>query len=162
MKGRWLLFLGLAAFLFAGCSQRKGRVIPRAKMADIYYDMFVADQWLSDHSGARKTADTTLFYEPIFKAHGYTFKDFDRSVSHYLSDPERFSKVLKKVADRLDAESKRLAEIQGEIEAFTPIGGYIRTEFPTDTLCWPDSLVLWPIVENIDTTNIETNQYELL
>lgn len=149
MKGRVLLVFGLVAVILAGCSHRAGKVIPKAKMADIYYDMFVADQWLGDHGRARRTADTTLFYEPIFRAHGYTFKDFDRSVSHYLRDPERFSKILSQVADRLDKESKRLAGIQGEIENFRGIGGYVRKEFPTDTLSWPDSLVLWPSVDTL-------------
>lgn len=155
MKGRCLLLLCLASVVLAGCSPRKGRVIPRGKMADIYCDMFVADQWLNDYGRAKKTADTTLFYEPIFRSHGYTSKDFDRSLTHYLSDPERFSKILKEVADRLDAESKRLAAIQEEIENFHGIGGYERIDFPTDTLSWPDSLVLWPIQDTIKTDMID-------
>lgn len=142
-----LLFIG--AVLFASCA-RNGKVIPRKAMMDIYYDMFLADQWLNDHSQARKTADTTFFYEPIFEKHGYTFKDFDHSVSHYLKDPEKYSKMLKEVSKRLDKKSKELEKVRQAINNYHEPQGYEPTEFRADSLIWVDSLVLWvrPVPED--------------
>ena len=87
--------------LFPGCG-RRGRVIPAGKLAEIYVDMFLADQWISDNYSGKRVADTSDFYGPIFKAHGYTFKDYDCSVNHYLQNPEGYSRLLEKSADILE------------------------------------------------------------
>ncbi len=102
----------------AGCS-RGGRVIPRSDMVDIYADLLMADQWLSDQRGAMtRMSDTTMYYEPIFNKYGYTTEDFRRSVNRYLDDPARYSKMLKKVEAKLDAGAKALeAQIEGEGKA---------------------------------------------
>ena len=137
-----LLALG-AVLLLAGSCSRGGRIIPRKAMEDIYYDMFLADQWLMDHSAARKVADTTLFYEPIFREHGYSFKDFDKSVTHYLRDPEKFAKMLKNVSVRLEKKQKALEAVKAAIDAYSEPGGYVSSAFTADSLVWADSLVFW-------------------
>ena len=90
-----LLLLLVLPCLLTGCAQR-GRVIPEEKMSRIYEDMLLADQWLRDHPDSRKAADTTLFFDPIFKRYGYSFEDFDRSVNYYVDHPEQYTKILKK------------------------------------------------------------------
>lgn len=99
----------LVALCLCSCG-REGRIIPRSKLARIYAEMFVADNWLSSTASgsARMRADTTAFYDPIFKAHGYTVEDYWASVSHYLQDPDRFSRILKKSGMMLDAELKEI------------------------------------------------------
>ena len=106
--------LCLAVCVLAGCSQR-GKVISREDMVDIYADMLIADQWLDDQgSSYLRKSDTTMFYEPIFNKYGYTTEDFRNSVYRYLDDPERYSKLLKKVEAKLQARADVLqAEIDG-------------------------------------------------
>lgn len=100
------------ALLCLGCS-RGGKVIPRSEMVEIYADLLIADQWL-EHQGHHvlKASDTTMFYEPVFKSHGYSTQDFRRSVYRYLDDPQRYAKLLKKVEktlqDRADALAVRI------------------------------------------------------
>ncbi len=137
-----LCALLVVAGLLGSCS-RKGRIIPRRAMEDIYYDMFMADQWLNDHYAARKVADTTLFYEPVFRSHGYSFKDFDRSVSHYLKNPEKFSKMFKRVEKRLKDRSKKHQAVLTAIQNYHEPGGYSPSEFTSDSLVWADSIVRW-------------------
>lgn len=112
MKRLPVAFLCLAlALLSLCCCSRKGKVIPRDDMADIYYDMFVADQWLQDHREFRETADTTLFYEALFRRHGYSTADYFRSVQHYMRDPKRYGRMIQEVIDRLEADRVALDKL---------------------------------------------------
>ena len=89
-------------------------------MARIYAEMFLADAWLMNASSeARALADTTAFYEPIFEEYGYTVEDYWASVSHYLLDPDRFSRIVKRSNAMLTAEIKTLEKIREE-EASRP------------------------------------------
>lgn len=62
-----------------------------------------------DNAGKRQLPDTTLYYEPVFNKYGYTTDDYLHSVDYYISDPERFSRIL-------DKSVKILEEKQAEIE----------------------------------------------
>lgn len=92
------------------------RVIPRGKMADIYYDMFMADQQIREDQVLRNQADTMLVYEAVFNRYGYDTDDYMLSVRHYLKDPERFSKLMQAVADRLQANADALGQVVGQLD----------------------------------------------
>lgn len=123
----------------ASCTGHR-RIIPRGIMADIYADMFLADQWLSDHPGERKRVDTMLFYDPIFKRYGYSFEDYDASVKHYLKDPEKFSKIFRNASNKLKKESERFRKLADRVQEITDfnasIKGYRDMNFDKDTLLW--------------------------
>lgn len=104
----------LAALLlvFASCKKEEAKVIPRGKLAKIYAEMLVTDQWISTTPGIRQIADTSLVYEPILEKYGYTSADYRRSVDHYMDDPERFSRILRTSSDILD---KRLRELRKQL-----------------------------------------------
>lgn len=125
--------------MLASCTGRS-RIIPRGVMADIYADMMLADQWLSDHPSERSRVDTMLFYDPILKRYGYKFEDYDASVKHYLKDPEKFSKIFTRASEKLKARSERFRKIvdrQEEIREFNAqIKGYRTKDFDKDTLIW--------------------------
>lgn len=135
--------------LLPGCG-RRGRVIPAGKLAEIYVDMFLADQWVSDNYSTRRVADTSDFYGPIFKAHGYTFKDYDRSVNHYLQNPEGYSRLLEKSADILEKRIKSLKDEQTRREKVEELERYLRENLlprldfeKDDSLLWrPDTLAV--------------------
>ena len=92
---------------------REGKVIPRNKFARIY-----ADSWLSTASPeARQRSDTMAFYEPIFEKYGYTVEDYWASVSYYLQDPDRFSRILNRSNQQLESQLKAL---QVEMESAVP------------------------------------------
>ena len=129
----------LAALLLCSCSG-KPKIIPRSTLADIYADMFFADQWLADNPKEKSRVDTMLFYDPIFRRYGYTFEDYDASVRHYLKDPEKFSKIFKTASERLkdkgDVFRKKEEELL-EIRAFNAsIKGYSEKDFGKDTILW--------------------------
>lgn len=103
------ILLPIVALILASCSNDEAEVIPRGKLADIYAEMLMTDQWISSTPGVRMIADTSLVYEPILEKYGYDKYDYVKSVDHYMNDPERFSRILRTSAERLD---KRLAELK--------------------------------------------------
>lgn len=113
MKKRALVVL-VVAILACICSCSKGgRVIPRSKLAKIYAEMYVVDAWLDTAPyEVRRTADTLLVYEPIFRKYGFTTEDYRASVSYYLQDPDRFSRILKKTSHILKDDIEELRDEQ--------------------------------------------------
>lgn len=148
----------LAMLLTALCAcSRNARVIPPERMARLYYDMFLADQWLRDNPRNRAAADTTLFFDPIFRRHGVTFEDYDRSLQYYMDRPDDFTKILEKVADRLNKDGERLQLEANELTAAEYERDKLRRtlrahDFTTDSSRWDFPQRLWP--EN-DTTKHE-------
>ena len=148
LKAAHIALAALALLLLLPACGRRGRVIPAGKMAEIYVDMFLADQWVSDNYGTRKVADTSDFYGPIFKAHGYSFKDYDRSVNHYLENPDNYSRLLDKSVDILEKRIKALKNEEDRREKVKELEDYLkknllpRVDFEKDdTLLWrPDTL----------------------
>ena len=111
----------------ASCIGGKDRVIPRAKLAQIYAEMFITDQWISGTQSVRRQADTSLVYEPILAKYGYTSADYRRSVDKYMDDPERYGRILRTTGQILDkklaelhqkeAELARLKELQAHLDS---------------------------------------------
>ena len=106
----------LAAVVFASCSKHEVEVIPRAKMADIYVEMFMTDQWITSTPRMKSIADTSLVYEPILEKYGYDKLDYMHSVDYYMHDPERFSRILRACVDKLDKRIKTLRKLQRQQE----------------------------------------------
>ena len=105
---RIVLAVLVSAVCLCSCG-RDGKVIPRSKLSRIYAEMFLADAWLNTAPmDARERADTMAFYEPIFEKYGYTVEDYWASVSYYLQDPDRFSRILNKSNVMLETEFNAL------------------------------------------------------
>ena len=109
----------LLAVCLCSCG-REGRVIPKSKLSKIYAEMFLADSWLVTSSmDVKGKADTMAFYEPIFEKYGYTVEDYWASVSYYLQDPDRFSRILNKSNVMLENEFKAVETQRDEVIAAT-------------------------------------------
>lgn len=119
LTARILIAMACAALCAAACS-RGPEVIPRSKMEKICTELFLADEWLSTHNNLKAVADTTLFYEPIFNKYGYDTDDFRASLEYYMRDPLKFSRMMRKIALKMDSESRRmrgLAPVKHDEEA---------------------------------------------
>ena len=149
--------------MLSACT-KGGRVIPASKMADIYADMFLADQWISSHYSERRKADTTLFYEPIFEKYGYTTTDYDASVKYYISKPDDYSKILKTAGLKLDKKAKYLQKVDDYYNNHKPeFSPYVSKEFNLDSLMSRDTMMKWHIsdtLSNADTLINPNEQYE--
>lgn len=137
---------------FVSC-RREGKVIPRSRMAEIYAEMFVADQLIAQDASLRRTADTTLVYEPIFQKYGYTSDDYRASVEYYIKDPDRYARILRntgvileKRLKELKAEKKALdsmLKLKDEISTYAPERIFALTGLGNPGLCTADSLVFY-------------------
>lgn len=117
---RKLLYILLASIaclcLSVSCGKDEAEVIPRGKLAKIYAEMLVTDQWIITTSGVRMIADTSLVYEPILERYGYTTEDYMKSVDEYMKDPERFSRILRTTGEILDDRLVELRKAESELE----------------------------------------------
>lgn len=143
LRTRTYLAVGLAMLLVCSCG-RKARVIPESVLSDIYAEMFLADQWVQQNSRARKTADTTNFYLPIFEKYGYGLDDYRHSVEHYLRKPDDYARIVKSASSKLTSEAKRLQEIEDAIANMPKFSPYVPSEFRFDTLVFKDGTGFWP------------------
>ena len=109
------LALLMCCTIFSSCfKEEEIEVIPRGRLAEIYAEMLVTDQWITSTPGMRMIADTSLVYEPILQKYGYDLDDYLASVDRYMDDPERFSRILRKsgeiIGRQLKDAERRLAE----------------------------------------------------
>ena len=132
-----------AALTLAGCAQH-ARIIPESRLSRIYADMLIADQWIKDNPSQRKVADTTLFYEPIFRKYGYTTRDYQATVDKYIQDPEKFKKVVEATVGIIQEMETRTIQKRDLLDrirrANFAIRGYQPKDFDTISL-WPDGAV---------------------
>lgn len=155
MKPGRIFLYACVAWVLSACS-KGGRVIPASKMADIYADMFLADQWIASHYSERRKADTTMFYEPIFEKYGYTTKDYDASVKYYISKPDDYSKILKTSGLKLDKKAKYLQKVEDYYNnRKTEFSPYVPKEFNLDSLMSRDTMMKWHISDTL--SNVETH-----
>lgn len=110
--------------------------------------MLLADAWLQEAPDARRQADTSAFYEPIFRKYGYTTLDYDRSVFKYLRDPEKFSKILSDVQEKLRVELNALRKLKKKSDEAKALNELIRGYEAKDFVIG-DITKLW---EERDTT----------
>ena len=106
----------VSLFFLISCGGDKEKVIPRAKLAEIYAEMFITDQWLGANPSLRRSADTSLVYAPILEKYGYTSADYRKSVDKYMDDPERFSRILRTSAEILEKKLEDLQKRKQEID----------------------------------------------
>lgn len=153
----YIVLLLAVLTIAAGCAHR-ARMIPDRKLKRIYFEMFVADQWIRDTPAARAKADTTNFFDPIFRKYGYTFADYTYTVKQKVKSPEKFSELLNEVSEELKKVSeadKKIVEAREAIEEeIRRLGTYDRQDFSTDSSRWEGPKTIWPIFEEAASDTI--------
>lgn len=148
-----LIGVVLVSLLFLASCLEKGRVIPQDKFSEIYAEMFLADQWLTSHYSERTKADTTLFYEPIFRKYGYSLKDYDASVRHYIRKPEDYAKILKTTSLKLDKKANYLKKVSDYYSKRQTISPYVPKDFDLRTLMAEDTMMRWHICDTVSVVD---------
>lgn len=142
--------------VFSSCRQEEDEIIPRNKMARIYAEMLLTDQWIVKKADMRKLADTSLVYEPILEKYGYDSEDYRRSVFRYLDDPERFARILSKTVDIFDERLEELKEIKKAMataEERRMATERFRTDFKAED-CFP-YMYSEPYIHYYDSLSLE-------
>ncbi len=145
------ILIPLAVVLcLSACSSSGGRIIPKRKMAQIYAEMFVADQQVTLDFKTRSSADTSLVYEPIFEKYGYTVEDYRASRAHYIQEPDQYARILRNTVRILEGEVKQLKkekvlmesmeQIKKNISKYKPERIYFMTGLSSENRFVEDSL----------------------
>ena len=111
-----IMIIAAAACMLISCSKGETEVIPRGKLAKIYAEMLVTDQWITSTQGVRLMADTSLVYEPILEKYGYDIEDYLHSVDRYMDDPERYARIFRTTGQIIDKRLKELRKQQDLLE----------------------------------------------
>ncbi len=116
-----------AMTILASCGRDEAKVIPRKKMARIYAEMLVTDQWITSTPGVRMIADTSLVYEPILAKYGYDSEDYRMSIDVYMNDPERFARIFRTSSEILGEKIAELEKEKARLDAIAAIPIVKRT-----------------------------------
>ena len=155
---RHILTVMAVLLLALSCGGEKDKVIPRSKLAEIYAEMLVTDQWIITNPGNRRQADTSLVYEPILQKYGYTSADYRNSVDFYLNDPERFGRILRSTGEILDKKLAALKERKEEIiraEALKALREAMKIDVDVDIETYFPYLADEPYVHYFDSLSVE-------
>ena len=130
MMKRFLLnmMLMLGACFLTSCVKDEVEVIPRSKLAQIYAEMLVTDQWITNTQGVRLMADTSMVYEPILEKYGYDIEDYLHSVDAYMDDPERFARIFRTSGEIIEKRLKELRRQQYILDQIASLPN-IRVDF---------------------------------
>lgn len=149
-KAAFIVSAVMALSVMAVSCGDRARVIPRGKLARIYAEMFIADQWAYSDFQNRRMADTLLVYEPIFEEYGFTSDDYRRSMEYYIKDPDRYARILRVssviIEDRIKELKKEkamlesLSETKAATDAFIPEKIYFLTGMADRDLLTVDSI----------------------
>jgi|GEM_PF-4647038 hypothetical protein len=72
-------------------------------MSEIYYDLFVTDQYIDQVHTFRSAADSLDVYAGIFEKHGYSTEEFLASLDYYIKNADKFEKILKHTQNEIKA-----------------------------------------------------------
>jgi hypothetical protein len=95
------IFVVFILIAFISCS--KQRIIPENILAEIIYEMQIADVVLVAHESSIRYRDSMRIYEPLIEKFGYNFDDLRKSFLKYTENG-KLQSVLKKVIKRIEDE----------------------------------------------------------
>lgn len=110
-----LLALGLCACLIWMACDRGGDVISEGKMADVTADLKLAEAFANSQMGWSSDSARASLRDAVFKKHGITLEQYDRSLEWYGHNLEKYVKLCDAVDERLNKRESRI--LAGSAEA---------------------------------------------
>lgn len=153
-----MVVAALSVCLLSSCGRDETEVIPRGKLARIYAEMLMTDQWITSTSGVRLIADTSFVYQPILEKYGYDIEDYLLSVDHYMDDPERFARIFRTSGEIMEERLKELRKIQHRLDMLAKIPK-IRVDYDPSELA--PYLSDEPYVKYYDSLAIELDSAKM-
>ena len=98
----WIAVLVTVGAMLSLASCRKPRIIPDSTLAEIFYDSFLTNAYLSEKS---VRTDSLALYEPIFEKYGYTVEDMQYTIGNFSKRKSaRLGNVVEVAIARLESE----------------------------------------------------------
>lgn len=117
----WLIFF-LSMMVLAGCSNRPKDIIGEKKMVEIMADLQIAEAYeRNGHVGPEiNGSNRELIGRGVLMAHGVTVEEMDSTLAWYGRNMDEYSKLYKKVDERLAKMQQKYARAAGESESDGP------------------------------------------
>ena len=113
MNNRLRLFLFCATILFCACSRVPSWVIPEKDMANLLYDVHLAEiQIENDYTTFRDSARKQELFNAVWQKHRVTKAEFDTSLVWYSANLEKYLSIYDQVSKRYTVMSDTLAALQ--------------------------------------------------
>ncbi|MBR4801662.1 MAG: DUF4296 domain-containing protein [Bacteroidales bacterium] len=104
----------LAAMLLSYACSKSG-MLSKNDVADIMYEMFLADEYAKKYPKINKAADSLLLYQHIFDKYGCSLEDYRNSIKFYIGDEKAYTYILKRaVQTAKDSASRANKEVGKE------------------------------------------------
>ncbi len=126
-------------------------VLSESKMERVLYDFHLSQgmvEYAPRAEGQDYDAVRFELQQAVFRKHGITQEDFDRSMSYYLSDMDHLAKMYKRVADRLERDAEALGVAAGPRDAYAAL----TAEGDTANV-WADRRIF--VVRNAQQSNFQ-------
>ena len=148
---RPFFFFGLVSSMLLVCSCKAP--VSKDRMVEIMVEMYLFEQTINDYPKLRPIADTTLVYAAILHKHGYSVKDFQRSIAYHLQKPDKWKKVMIPYRDQL---MKRKNALQEEVEKDIRMEKFMRDFSPRFTYTPPTEPPFSIIIDSIVRQNLDS------
>ena len=152
MRGHSYILLLALLLTLMGCKPAlPDGVLSERKMERVLYDFHVA-QGMTEHvpreSGEDYESMRYELHQAVFRKHGITQQDFDRSMTYYLSDMDRMYSIYKHVTERLEREADALGIAAGPRDMYAQLSNLGDT-----ANVWADRPLF--VVRNSPLTNFQ-------
>ena len=104
---QYILLLTLSVMTVSTACNRE-RILSKDKVANIMFELFVADDYAKTYTPINKAADSILLYQHVFDKYGCSLEDYQRSIRHYLTDEKAYAYILE-TATNIARDSSKLA-----------------------------------------------------
>ncbi len=122
MNMKRLVSLCLSTALLAGCSDRPGNIIPEDKMVEIMADLQIAEAYErhGNPGSGLQGENRELLGRGVLIEHGVTVAEMDSTLAWYGRNMDEYSKLYKKVDERLARMQQKYAKAAGESQTDGP------------------------------------------
>ncbi len=99
-----IIFYCFAAFIFCiSCAnkQEPDFLLPEKQMVEILTDCYLVESSVRQEGTPLKVDEMKNYYQEVFKKHGVTEEQFNKSYDYYCHDLEKADKIYEKVLEKL-------------------------------------------------------------
>lgn len=98
----FILSLPLGLLLFGCAPSRPGMVMSPEEMADVLYDMHLAQTLYDDPDVKQSDADIIMLRNEVLKKHDISVEEWDSSFNYYCRNTYELHGIYKRIEERLD------------------------------------------------------------
>lgn len=111
MSCRISYFVLLLSVVVSGCTMRPSGVLNRKEMTDMLFDIHRADATIEVVASKKRTVDMREYYNSVFRKHGVTKEQVDKSMDWYAEHPDELIIIYDSLRVRADI-------LQSKVEAY--------------------------------------------